>query len=199
MFFLLNEAEDDEPELRDLGEPTPQEQEPSSDDTPTTTDSNEMDTGEDIQTDEEKSDGEEFQLGDSIAQQAGEDTNNTEGDIGQENNTQSTTTSTETEEEKELTSTEARKKNFLLKNYNELLDVANNLITSANSLYCDYNEVNDELNYIITKLNKFIEDITFTIVNNFRNDSYENLLKIYLYFKDKLLNLSELIEKISLE
>lgn len=198
MFFLLNEAEDDEPELRNLGEPTPQEQEASSDDTPTTTDSTEMDTGDDIQTDEEKSDGEEFQLGDSIAQQADGDANNNE-DPSQENDTQLTTTPTETEEEKELTSTEARKKNFLLKNYNELLDVANNLITSANSLYCDYNEVNDELNYIITKLNKFIEDITFTIVNNFRNDSYENLLKIYLYFKDKLLNLSELIEKISLE
>lgn len=79
------------------------------------------------------------------------------------------------------------KKFVLFNQYKELYILIDNLLNSLEIFFSTYNIETDSEEYkLYNDIKKLKEDMTFVFLNKFENDNYNNLLKLYFYFKKLL-------------
>lgn len=108
------------------------------------------------------------------------------------------TSGTTGEEEVTLSATEKEKKLILLSQYKNLISVLNNLKSSVDDQLLSRSDFNNNLyiDYLSKNINTMKDRINFILIEKFLTDSYENLLKMFFYFKYQLVDMVELYKNL---
>lgn len=108
------------------------------------------------------------------------------------------TSGTTGEEEVTLSATEKEKKLILLNQYKNLISVLNNLKSSVDDQLLSRSDFNNNLyiDYLSKNINTMKDRINFILIEKFLTDSYENLLKMFFYFKYQLVDMVELYKNL---
>jgi hypothetical protein len=189
--YQLDDTDSTPPD--DEGDPATEGGDEEDEHAPDTTPTDEGGTGEEA---------EDYQLGDDDTSPDGEgDTDTTDsGDGTTDAGATDTDETADTEVDGEVGAEgeeDKLKKLVLLNQYKELTNLVNNLSLSINNLETKVDFSNDDdLEYLQSKLEDLKSKMAFTVQTKFLTGEYQQLLKLFYYYKFHLNDLAKFAEKL---